>query len=69
MAPQASTAVLDPVGLVDIDGSGFALDDFTLDVRVVEAGVPVASLLRSTSDGCGSTCSGTACPSFIGDPA
>lgn len=64
MAPHAGTAaVLDRVGPVEFDDS-----DFTLDVRVVEAGVAVPSLLGSTSDGCGSTCSGTACPSFIGDP-
>ncbi|MFF4363509.1 FxLD family lanthipeptide [Streptomyces sp. NPDC001604] len=43
--------------------------DFTLDVRVIEAGVPVRDLLRDTSDGCGSSCSGTACTSFVGDPA
>ncbi|MFJ2115630.1 MULTISPECIES: FxLD family lanthipeptide [unclassified Streptomyces] len=43
--------------------------EFTLDVRVVEAGLPVRDLLRDTSDNCGSTCSGTACVSFVGDPA
>jgi FxLD family lantipeptide len=46
-----------------------ALDtEFTLDVRVVEAGLPVHGLLRSTSDNCGSTCSGTACTSALADP-
>ena len=43
--------------------------DFTLDVRVIEAGLPVRDLLRDTSDNCGSSCSGTACTSFVGDPA
>jgi FxLD family lantipeptide len=43
--------------------------DFTLDVRVVEAGQPIASLLRDTSDNCGNTCEGTACNSFVDDPA
>ncbi|MEV7970542.1 FxLD family lanthipeptide [Sphaerisporangium sp. NPDC088356] len=43
--------------------------EFTLDVRVVEAGLPVPGLLRDTSDNCGSTCSGTACTSALGDPA
>ncbi|MFE0683461.1 FxLD family lanthipeptide [Streptomyces sp. NPDC058961] len=43
--------------------------EFALDVRVVEAGLPVKDLLRDTSDGCGSSCSGTACTSFVGDPA
>lgn len=47
-----------------------ALDmEFTLDVRVVEAGLPVGDLLRDTSDNCGSTCSGTACSSLVRDPA
>lgn len=43
--------------------------DFTLNVRVIEAAHPVANLLRSTSDNCGSTCSGTACSSLVSDPA
>lgn len=43
--------------------------DFTLDVRPVEAALPVAELLRSTSDNCGSTCSGSACTSFTDDPS
>lgn len=43
--------------------------DFELDVQVVEAAEPVPGLLRSTSDRCGHTCTGTACVSFVGDPA
>lgn len=43
--------------------------DFTLDIRIIEAGLPVRDLMRDTSDNCGSTCSGTACTSFVGDPA
>jgi FxLD family lantipeptide len=43
--------------------------EFELDVRVVEAGLPVHDLMRDTSDNCGSTCSGTACTSYVGDPA
>ncbi|MFE5860210.1 FxLD family lanthipeptide [Streptomyces virginiae] len=43
--------------------------EFSLDVRVVEAGAPIAGLLRDTDDGCGSTCSNgaTACTSLSGD--
>jgi FxLD family lantipeptide len=44
-------------------------EEFTLDVRVVEASQPVSGLLRSTSDNCGSSCSGTACTSFVDYPA
>jgi FxLD family lantipeptide len=43
--------------------------EFTLDLRVIEAGLPVPNLLRSTSDNCGSSCSGSACTSFTSDPA
>lgn len=43
--------------------------EFELDVRVIEAGLPVRDLMRDTSDNCGSTCSGTACTSYVGDPA
>jgi FxLD family lantipeptide len=43
--------------------------DFTLDVRVIEASLPVAELMRSTSDNCGSTCAGTACTTRADDPA
>lgn len=42
--------------------------DFTLDVHVVEALVPVPALMRSTSDGCGSSCAGP-CASYVEDPA
>ena len=51
-----------------VDAAGFE-DDYTLDVRVVEASQPVAGLLLSTSDNCGNTCSGTACPSNMAYPA
>ncbi|MET9959471.1 FxLD family lanthipeptide [Streptomyces sp. NPDC006326] len=45
--------------------------EFDLDVRVVEAGAPIASLLQDTGDGCGSTCANgaTACVSLSGDAA
>ncbi|WP_218125593.1 FxLD family lanthipeptide [Sinosporangium album] len=43
-------------------GIGALEEEFILDVRVVEAAQPVAGLLRSTSDNCGSTCEGTAAP-------
>ncbi|MER5482535.1 FxLD family lanthipeptide [Streptomyces sp. NPDC002812] len=47
------------------------MDEFKLDVRVVEAGAPIASLLQDTGDGCGSTCANgaTACVSLSGDAA
>jgi FxLD family lantipeptide len=58
-----NTALLDAPQTTDSDL------DFTLDIRIVEATVPVAELLRSTSDNCGSTCSGSACTSYTNDPS
>ncbi|QKW22278.1 FxLD family lantipeptide [Kitasatospora sp. NA04385] len=44
-----------------------AAGDFDLDVTIVEGADPVAALLRSTDDGCGSTCEGSACASGGGN--
>lgn len=44
-------------------------EEFTLDVRVVEGGQPASGMLLSTSNGCGSTCSGSACNSSVSYPA
>lgn len=47
-----------------------ALDaEFRLNLRVVEAALPVGNLLLSTSDNCGQTCEKDACISFTGDPS
>lgn len=43
--------------------------EFTLNLRVVEAALPVGNLLLSTSDNCGNTCEKDACISFTGDPS
>jgi FxLD family lantipeptide len=45
------------------------LDEFDLDVRVIEAGESVGALLRSTDDNCGSSCSGTACVTNVAHPS
>lgn len=44
-------------------------EDFQLDMRVVESTTPLVTMMCSTSDGCGSTCSGSACSSRSNDPA
>lgn len=45
-------------------------DEFALDIQVVEeSSQPLAGLLRTTSDNCGSSCDGSACVSFASDPA
>ncbi|MFE7558139.1 FxLD family lanthipeptide [Kitasatospora sp. NPDC057500] len=51
-----------PPAPVSMSGS-----DFDLDVRIVEGADPVAALLRSTDDNCGSTCDGSACASGGGN--
>lgn len=44
-------------------------DDFVLDMRVIESTTPLVIMMCSTSDGCGSTCSTSACSSRSSDPA
>jgi FxLD family lantipeptide len=39
-----------------------------LDLRVVETTTPLVTMLCSTSDGCGNTCSGSACATGSNDP-
>jgi FxLD family lantipeptide len=41
---------------------------FDLNLTVVEETVPVAALRCNTNDGCGSTCSGSACTTSAYDP-
>ncbi|WP_216217356.1 FxLD family lanthipeptide [Amycolatopsis aidingensis] len=43
--------------------------DFTLDFQVIEAAYPLAKLSCDTSDGCGQTCSTSACNSQANNPA
>jgi len=53
----------------DVPGSVLTDEDFQLDMRVVESTTPLVTMMCSTSDGCGSTCSGSACNSRSNDPA
>ncbi|MFY1595944.1 FxLD family lanthipeptide [Micromonospora sp. WMMD737] len=43
-------------------------DDFVLDMRVVESTTPLVVMMCSTSDGCGSSCSTSACTTKSCDP-
>ncbi|MFI7650921.1 FxLD family lanthipeptide [Micromonospora sp. NPDC049460] len=43
-------------------------DDFVLDMRVVESTTPLVIMMCSTSDGCGSSCSTSACATRSSDP-
>lgn len=50
---------------VDIEDS----DEFTLDFQVIESDYPLAKLSCDTDDGCGQTCSTSACNSQANNPA
>lgn len=49
--------------------TGFDMSEFSLDLRVIEAAHPIAKLTCDTSDGCGNTCSGSACNSNANSPS
>jgi FxLD family lantipeptide len=42
--------------------------EFELDLRVVESTTKLVITMCDTSDGCGSTCSTSACTTFSNDP-
>ncbi|RAY15423.1 FxLD family lantipeptide [Actinomadura craniellae] len=43
-------------------------EEFVLDMKVVESTTPLVTMMCSTSDGCGSTCSTSACSTSSNDP-
>ena len=59
-----------PPAVFDADASTEAVtdDDFELDMRVVEATTPLEVFMCNTNDGCGSTCSTSACSTSSYDP-
>lgn len=58
-----------PLSLALADGVDTAptpeTDEFTLDVSVVEASLPLAKMSCDTSDNCGGTTCGSACTSQV----
>ena len=62
---MSPTLTIDPPELEDA-----AVDDaeFELDVRVVESTTRLVMMTCDTSDGCGSTCSTSACSTESNDP-
>jgi FxLD family lantipeptide len=50
------------------DDAGVAEDEFELDMRIVESVTPLVEMMCDTNDGCGSTCSTSACNSRASDP-
>ncbi|WP_433228839.1 FxLD family lanthipeptide [Actinomadura formosensis] len=65
MAPHLT---LDAAQLLDTPAA-ISEDEFVLDMRVVETTTPLVTMMCSTSDGCGSTCSTSACSTSSNDPA
>lgn len=63
----SALALVEDVEATDTDG--FDEGEFNLDLRVIEAARPIAKLMCDTSNGCGSTCSGSACSSKANNPS
>ena len=61
MTPPATIAVA-PAAPLTCD------DEFELDLRIIEAGTPLVTMMCATDDTCGSTCSTSACNSASSDP-
>jgi FxLD family lantipeptide len=51
-----------------LDATAVADEEFELDMRVVEATTPLVIMMCDTNDGCGSTCSTSACSTSSNDP-
>ncbi|MFD5134009.1 FxLD family lanthipeptide [Streptomyces olindensis] len=60
MTVQMERPVAQPVAVQGASG----LDDFELDITIVEGGPAADQLIRLTNDGCGSSCQSacTSCP-------
>lgn len=57
-----------PVVLAALASDAVTDDEFTLDMRVIEATTPLVTMMCDTSDNCGSTCENSACASGSNDP-
>jgi FxLD family lantipeptide len=64
---MASSLTLDATEALDF--ADVVDEEFELDMRVVEATTPLVIMMCDTSDGCGSTCSTSACSTSSNDPA
>ncbi|ABW09525.1 hypothetical protein ACG83_39580 [Frankia sp. R43] len=63
---------MSPVLMADqTESVDFALDDaeLELDMRVVESTTRIAIMMCDTSDGCGNSCSTSACNTSSNDPS
>ncbi|RCG29468.1 FxLD family lantipeptide [Sphaerisporangium album] len=59
---------LDATDIQNLAG-GVADEEFELDMRVVEATTPLVTMMCATDDGCGTTCSTSACSTSSNDPS
>ena len=69
MTPPASLVDLAPPGPADGSESSLALDEFRLDLRVIESATALAVVRCPTDDECGSTCEPSACNTSSNDPS
>jgi FxLD family lantipeptide len=68
MTPSAFLADLAPPGLADGEHP-LTLEDFRLDLRVIESATALAAVRCPTDDNCGSTCAPSACSTESNDPS
>jgi FxLD family lantipeptide len=69
MTPPVSLVDLAPPGPADGSEPPVALDEFRLDLRVVESAAALAVIRCPTDDECGNTCAPSACNTSSNDPS
>jgi FxLD family lantipeptide len=63
------TSLVDLASTAPADGEPpLTLDDFRLDLRVIESPTALAAMRCATDDNCGSTCAPSACSTESNDP-
>ncbi len=67
---RAASTLIRAEDIEPTDGTyGFDEDEFRLDLRVIESAQLLGKVPCDTSDGCGATCSGSACNSLANNPS
>ncbi|MET8139888.1 FxLD family lanthipeptide [Sphaerisporangium sp. NPDC005288] len=65
---MAPTLTLDATDVLN-SGDVVTDEEFELDMRVVESTTPLVTMMCETSDGCGTSCSTSACTTSSNDPS
>ncbi|MER6007411.1 MULTISPECIES: FxLD family lanthipeptide [Nonomuraea] len=65
MAPLLTLDATDVLNPADVAAD----EEFELDMRVVEATTPLVTMMCATDDGCGTSCSTSACTTSSNDPS